>query len=113
MKKRGPQGSSEPQVMLSRRANGQFTPGTSGNPGGRPRLAEEFQELVRGHSDEALHTLVSILRNGRALEQISAAKVILERAWGRPADAFGFLDVTPEPLVPSITINVKKSPENR
>jgi hypothetical protein len=65
-----------------------FQKGVSGNPGGRPKIAEEIQELAGQHSPEAIETLVQIMKKGtpdsaRAL----AADKILDRACGRAPQA--------------------------
>ena len=42
-----------------------FTKGHSGNPGGRPKIVGEVQELAREHSTEAIATLAAIMREKR------------------------------------------------
>lgn len=63
----------------------------SGNPKGRKRLSEEekqnreeFNNLLKASTTEALEIILDIMRNTRALnrDRISCAKVILERAYG-------------------------------
>lgn len=69
-----------------------FAKGQSGNPGGRPKDLEGVRELARAHTAEALDTLASIMRDGSTENaRLRAAEALLERAWGRPAQA---LDVT-------------------
>lgn len=70
-----------------RTQGGRFAPGTSGNKGGRPKSAKDIQDLARKHSVQALETLVAIMETGKVGEQLIAAKLILERAWGRPGVA--------------------------
>jgi hypothetical protein len=62
-----------------------FQKGQSGNPGGRPRLPEDVREMARGLSVEALQTLAEVMRDKRqsGAARISAASVILDRAWGK------------------------------
>lgn len=60
-----------------------FQPGQSGNPGGRPRMDPEFVRLMRGHTVEVGNRLLEILRSGRDRDALDAAKIILERAYGR------------------------------
>ena len=65
--------------------NGRFQPGTSGNPGGRPRTAHNIQELARKHSIEALDVLVQIMLNEKAPPnaRVAAANTLLDRAYGK------------------------------
>ena len=58
-------------------------PGTSGNPGGRPRAAHSIQELARKHAPEAIKTLVDIARKGTPGARVSAAIALLDRAYGK------------------------------
>lgn len=62
-----------------------WQPGQSGNPGGRPREVGHVRDLARNHTDAAIATLVTIMRDskqpGRA--RVAAAEALLDRAWGR------------------------------
>lgn len=83
----------------SSRPEWQFQPGVSGNPGGRPKGWKQFREACRGHTDEALETLVSLMRcekeDGRV--RLAAACALLDRGWGRPTQPVGFDDDTGRP----------------
>src|SRR5690242_20592808 len=61
--------------------------GQSGNPGGRPREIGDLRELARERTMEALDTLSTIMRdtNAPAAARVSAAGVILDRGYGKPA----------------------------
>src|SRR3712207_4024495 len=48
--------------MLTRR--GQWQPGQSGNPRGRPSIKGEVETLARTHTVEAVDALVELMRNG-------------------------------------------------
>ena len=43
-----------------------FPKGISGNPGGRPKVLGDVQELARQQSPEAINTLVAIMQNEKA-----------------------------------------------
>jgi HEAT repeat protein len=61
-----------------------FKRGQSGNPGGRPRMAVDVRELARAHTKAALATLVDCMKNEDGAVRVAAARVILDRGWGRP-----------------------------
>ncbi len=62
-----------------------WKPGQSGNPGGRPAVLKELQELARTHTDEAIMALVSVMRDKRApaAARVFASNSILDRGWGK------------------------------
>src|SRR5215469_12410781 len=71
--------------VIPRLANGQFRPGTSGNPGGRPAALAEVKQLARQHTALAIQKLAHIAENGHSeMAQIAAANALLDRGWGRP-----------------------------
>ena len=69
---------------LQRSKSGQFAPGQSGNPGGRPKDKHRVGELARSYTLEAIETLVDLMRHGKD-ERVrgTAAQAILDRGWGR------------------------------
>lgn len=75
----------------NRDRSGRFVPGASGNPTGRPKSQREVQQLAESYSGEAIERLATIMRSKNAAEAGRAAVAILDRAYGRPAQA---LDVT-------------------
>jgi hypothetical protein len=75
-----------------------FRPAVSGNPGGRPRRPDAIaarqifvtvRAAARAPTQEAIDTLASVMRDGRAppTARISAAVAILDRGHGRPSQA--------------------------
>ena len=72
--------------MANPKGVGGFQKGVSGNPGGRPKVVEEVQELARQHTTEAVQTLVAIMTDvdQPAPARVSAANAILDRGFGKP-----------------------------
>lgn len=70
-----------------RRKNGPgrpFKPGTSGNPGGRPKEFPEFRAMVREQgAPRAFATLMAAIEEG----DVRACEVVLAYAWGKPTQA--------------------------
>ena len=68
----------------SRTKSGQFAPGQSGNPGGRPRDEARVADLARGYTTEAIDTLVDLMRCAKD-ERVrgTAAQALLDRGWGK------------------------------
>jgi hypothetical protein len=66
-----------------------FKPGQSGNPGGRPKELKQIQSLARVRSVTALEVLTQIATDASASAsaRVAAAIAILDRGWGKPAQA--------------------------
>jgi hypothetical protein len=71
-------------IQKARLRSGQFAPGQSGNPGGRPKEEYRVAELARSYTVEAIDTLVELMRDGKD-ERIrgTAAQALLDLGWGK------------------------------
>lgn len=74
-----------------------FKPGQSGNPGGRPKIPEEFKELARANSVKALKKAIGMMDDPSVPPQVQlkAAEVVMERAWGKANQPLSGLDEGP------------------
>ena len=68
----------------NRSRSGQFLPGKSGKPGGRPKDEHRVSELARSYTAEAIETLVDLMRHSKD-ERVrgTAAQALLDRGWGK------------------------------
>lgn len=64
-----------------------FQPGVSGNPSGRPKENNEVKALARANAPQAMQTLIDIMTNGEPKLALQAANAVLDRAYGKPAQA--------------------------
>lgn len=64
-----------------------FVKGKSGNPSGRPKVDFEVRDAAREYGQEAILKLVSLMREGDPRVSASAAQALLDRGFGKPAQA--------------------------
>ena len=73
--------------MANRTDKGRFAPGASGNPGGRPKLPAEMREMFQAKASEAFDVLCKHLHANDPKVSVTAAREILDRAYGRPVQS--------------------------
>lgn len=64
-----------------------FQPGQSGNPSGRPKENSEIKALARSYGREALEKIAALLESEDEKTRLAAAQVLLDRGYGKPAQA--------------------------
>lgn len=94
-----------------RAGGGRFVKGQSGNPSGRPKVPEEFRELVRKATIPALQTVISIANDTKAktADRIRAAEIIIERAYGKATQPIDLEMGGAEPI--KVIFNIPRPPE--
>lgn len=64
-----------------------FKKGQSGNPGGRPKETDDVKALARQHGPAAIARLFLWLQSDNAKASVSAAAVLLDRAYGKASQS--------------------------
>lgn len=64
-----------------------FVKGQSGNPSGKPKQDNEVKRLAKEYTIEAVERLAEWMRGSNPKASVSAAVALLDRGWGKPAQA--------------------------
>jgi hypothetical protein len=64
-----------------------WKPGQSGNPSGKAKAIADMEHKAREHGDKAIKTLAAGLDDDDARVRMSAATALLDRGFGKPAQA--------------------------
>lgn len=64
-----------------------FQPGQSGNPNGRRPVLKQIQELAQQHSEMAFAKIIELCGSDDEKVALAAAREILDRGYGKPAQA--------------------------
>ena len=81
-----------------------FQPGQSGNPAGRPKLDPRIKAMFQAKGEEAFNVISTHMASNDERLSLSAAQILLERAFGKPAQAHvgGYDDDNPIKVVARI-----------
>jgi hypothetical protein len=78
-----------------------FPKGQSGNPGGRPKVLGEVQELARQHAPSAIAELARLALKAKSeTARIAAIRELLDRSYGRPRQSMEVSGPAGDPLDP-------------
>lgn len=76
-----------------------FPKGKSGNPGGRPKVLGEVQELARLHAPSVIVELARLALKAKSeTARIAAIRELLDRGYGRPRQAMEITAPAGDPL---------------
>lgn len=72
---------------ITRRADGTFSKGQTGNPGGRPRTDPQVREALEQGSLAAAQRLVALVSDPDPRIGLMASQALLDRLYGKPRQA--------------------------
>lgn len=89
----------KPGPKPGQRHSGQWKPGQSGNPSGRPKKSPEMKDLerrCRESAEDALRFLLDTIEDDDAPRNVrlQAAREVLDRGFGKPVDRQAVLNMS-------------------
>jgi hypothetical protein len=82
-----------------------FRKGESGNPGGRPKVLADVQELARQQAPSAIVELARLALKAKSeTARIAAIRELLDRGYGRPRQAMEVAAPAGDPLDPLLLL---------
>lgn len=83
-----------------------FKPGTSGNPGGRPKRGNPAQKEAMKHAERAVKYQVSVMDDldEKTDTRLKAAEYIITRAYGKPVESIELTGEDGDTIRQSLTV---------